>query len=148
MAFLNILFTSYMIADSLARQFLLMHRHILRISVIEDGLGISGKSLYKWMIGGRPLPDHWEQPLYDYLYPMLDPDNRIHRKTYQLDTVVVLEQGQILPEYRGMQRELLKRSHFPPKCTAGAQVVYFRFINKAQRESILSIYSAYKKGSW
>lgn len=137
-----------MIADSLARQFLVIHRHFLRISVIEDELGISGKSLYKWMIGKRPLPDKWEQPLYNYLYPMLDPGNEIHQKTFQEDKVVVLEQHNILPEYQDVKRELLRRIHFPVKYTAGADVVYFRFFNRGLRESYISIYSAYRKGSW
>lgn len=134
-----------MIADSLARQFLVKQRHLLRISLIEDELGISGKSLYKWMIGKRPLPDRWEQPLYDYLYPMLDPENEIHLKTYSIDKVVVLEEHQILSQYQHIKPELLKRLHFSKEYTAGADVVYFRFINRTHRESYVSVYSAYIK---
>jgi len=134
-----------MIADSLARQFLVMQRHLLRISLIEDELGISGKSLYKWMIGKRPLPDRWEQPLYDYLYPMLDPENEIHLKTYSTDKVVVLEEHQVLSQYQQIKPELLKRLHFSREYTAGVDVVYFRFINRTHRESYVSVYSAYIK---
>jgi|GEM_PF-4933117 len=134
-----------MIADSLARQFLVMQRHLLRISLIEDELGISGKSLYKWMIGKRPLPDRWEQPLYDYLYPMLDLRNEVHQKSFQADKVVVLEQQHILPKYQHIKPELLKRLHFSGEYTAGADVVYFRFINRTHRESYVSVYSAYIK---
>ncbi len=137
-----------MIVDSLARQFLLMHRHFLRISVIEDEVGISGKSIYKWMVGKRPLPDKWEQPIYDYLYPMLDPKNRIHQKSFQSDKVVVLERRHLLPEYQDVKNELLRRLHFPDKYTAGADVVYFRFFNRGLREGYISIYSAYRKNSW
>ncbi|WP_339869755.1 hypothetical protein [uncultured Algoriphagus sp.] len=136
-----------MIADSLARQFLVMHRHFLRISAIEDELGISGKSLYKWMVGKRPLPDRWEQTLYDYLYPMLDPMNEIHQNCFQADKVLVLEQHHILPKYQDIKPELLKRLHFYKEYTAGADVVYFRFINRTQRESYISIYSIYSKNS-
>ncbi|MCE7056263.1 hypothetical protein LZF95_16390 [Algoriphagus sp. AGSA1] len=34
-----------MIPESLARQFFVMHKHFLRISAIDDELGISGKLL-------------------------------------------------------------------------------------------------------
>ena len=101
-----------MIADSLARQFLVLHRHILRIAVIEDELGISGKSLYKWMIGKRPLPDRWERPLFDYLYPMLDTKNKVHQKCFQADKVVVLDQQHILSNYHHIKLKLWKRLHF------------------------------------
>lgn len=134
-----------MIADSMARQFLLKYRHILRISVIEHELGISGKSLYKWMIGKRPLPDRWEQPLYDYLYPMLDPGNEIHQKYFQADKVVVLEQHHILPKYQKIKPGLLKRLHFYKEYTAGADVVYFNYINITHRESYVSVCSTYIK---
>ncbi|MEB2782814.1 hypothetical protein U3A58_20705 [Algoriphagus sp. C2-6-M1] len=137
-----------MIADSLGRQFLMMHKHLIRISVIEDGLGISGKSLYKWVIGKRPLPDKWEKPLYEYLYPMLDPENEIHMKTFQIDRVVVLEEHHILPRFKDVKKEQLRRFHFSEQYTAGADVVYFRFINRTLRESYISIYSAYIKDSW
>ncbi len=137
-----------MIADSLARQFLVMHRHFLRISAIEDELGISGKSLYKWMVGKRPLPDHWERPLYDFLYPMLDPGNEIHQKCFQVDKVVVLEEQHMLPEYQNLNPKLIRRTHFQEKYYAGADVVYFRFFNRNLQEACLSIYSAYRKGSW
>ncbi|MDR7132561.1 hypothetical protein J2X69_004934 [Algoriphagus sp. 4150] len=137
-----------MIVDSLARQFLVMHRHFLRISAIEDELGISGKCLYKWMIGQRALPDRWEQPLYDYLYPMLDPGNEIHLKTYWIDRVVVLEKHHLLPRYQHIKPEMLRRFHFSGQYTAGADVVYFRYSNKMQRESNISVYSVYIKSSW
>ncbi|WP_339757424.1 hypothetical protein [Algoriphagus aquimarinus] len=137
-----------MIADSLARQFLVSHRHFLRISVIEDELGISRKSLYKWMIGKRPLPDRWEQPLYDFLYPMLDPKNKVHQKCFKTDKMVVLEQKHLLSKYQHVKPELLQRSHFSETHTVGADVIYFRFVNRTKRESSISVYSTYIKNSW
>jgi hypothetical protein len=72
-----------MIADSLARQFLLKYKHIIRISVIEDDLGITGKSIYKWIIGKKPLPDKWSEPLFKYLYPMLDENSKVQNRHFQ-----------------------------------------------------------------
>jgi len=134
-----------MITDSLGRQFLVMHRHFIRISVIEEELGISGKSLYKWMIGKRPLPARWEQPLYEYLYPLVDQSNKVHRKTFQFDRVVVLEHHQILPQFQGLKREQLRMHHFYAKYVAGADVLYFRFYNRTRKESYMTIYSVYTK---
>lgn len=49
------------------------------------------------MVGKRPLPDCWEQSLYDFLCPMLDPGNEIHQEHYQGDEVVVLEEQRMAP---------------------------------------------------
>jgi hypothetical protein len=132
-----------MIVDSLARQFLLKNKHILRISVIEDDLGITGKSIFKWISGKRPLPDKWADPLYEYLYPLLDQKSKVHKQEYVCDKVVVLSLSHVLPEYKHIEKVNLTKSHFSEFVTNGADVIYFRSINKNGNESYLSIYSQY-----
>ncbi|WP_339867073.1 hypothetical protein [uncultured Algoriphagus sp.] len=132
-----------MVADNVARQFLLTYKHIIRISVIEDDLGITGKSIYKWIIGKKPLPDKWIEPLYKYLYPMLDKDSELHQKLFQVDRVIVLDHSQILPEFQGIQKENLNLSHFSTLLTKNADVIYFRSIHRNHINSHLTIYSKY-----
>lgn len=132
-----------MIADSLARQFLLKYRHIIRISVIEDDLGITGKSIYKWIIGKKPLPDKWSDPLFEYLYPMLDAHSNVHQKIYLYDKVVVVDRSHVLPEFQHIQKENLKKIHFSNFLIKGADVIYFRSTNRNHIDSHLSIYSKY-----
>lgn len=67
--------------------------------MIEDDLGITGKSIYKWIIGKKPLPDRWNAPLFEYLYPMLDAKSKVHQEKYSCDKVVVVDNSHLLPEF-------------------------------------------------
>lgn len=132
-----------MIPDSLARQFLIKNKHFISISAIEEDLGITGKSLFKWIVGKRPLPDKWNKPLFEYLFPMVDESNKTHQRMYKFDTVIVLDSNHILPEFKDVKAENLRKHHFPQSYFINADVVYFQYINCRQRESCVSIFSVY-----
>ncbi len=132
-----------MVADSLTRQFLLKYRHLIRVSTIEDDLGITGKSIHKWLTGKRPLPEKWEKPLQEYLYPLFDPKNKRVIRELVCDKVVTVESKNILPSFKNLEREMLQKHHFNPMLTSSADVVYFRFVNSHGKEGYLSIYSRY-----
>lgn len=124
-----------MIADSLLRQFLFSKKHLIRISVLEQELGITGKSIEHWIKGKRPLPSNWEEPLRNLLYPMVNEDSEEHNKLYQFDRVVVLENDQVFEQYKSLPNVLLDRTHFPLHLTNGAEVVYYKFISRNRKVS-------------
>lgn len=132
-----------MVPDSLVRQFLLCQKPLFSISALQNKLGITGKCIETWMRGKRPLPSKWEQPLKELLYPMVDESNELHHQLYRFDRVVVLEDHQILPEYRHYKYVMLDKRHFPLFLTDGADVVYLKYINLKNQESYRSIYSRY-----
>ncbi len=111
--------------------------------MIEDDLGITGKSIYKWIIGKKPLPDKWIDPLFEYLYPMLDANIKVHQKIYLSDKVVVVDSSHVLPEFQDIHKENLKKIHFPNYLTNGADVIYFRSTHRNHIDSHLTIYSKY-----
>ncbi len=135
-----------MLTDSMARQFLVHYRHILKIASIENDLGITGKSLQKWVVGRRPLPDKWEEPLLAYLYPMLDPLNSVHAGKYQIDNVVTLNQTNVLEKFQRLDKYELQKKHFDPLLTESADVIYFSFQNSSNKQGLIPVYSRYLDG--
>lgn len=61
------------------------------------------------MVVSRTLPDHWKQPMFDYLFPLLDRGIEIHRKKFQDDKEVVFKQHIMLPEYQNSDSNLVRR---------------------------------------
>lgn len=101
-----------MIVDSIYRQFLVSNKYLIRISTLEDRLGITGKSIHKWVVGKKPLPSKWEEPLKSILFPMVDEQNKFHKMIYKTDKVVVLLESQVLVQFCSLHHSELKLCHF------------------------------------
>lgn len=110
---------------------------------MEHELGITGKSIERWIKGKRPLPTKWEAPLREILFPMVDEQNELHQELYQFDKVVVLEECQILNRFKSYHHNLLERQHFPQRLTQNADVVYLKFHNRNGLISYRTIFSRY-----
>ena len=132
-----------MIVDSIYRQFLISNRSLIRISTLEDKLGITGKSIHKWVVGKKPLPYKWEEPLKNILFPMVDEQNKVHKVVFNTDKVVFLLESQVLVQFRSLHHSELKLSHFSKRLFKDADVVYLKYLNSFSNYSFRSIFSVY-----
>lgn len=132
-----------MIADSLTRQFLISKKSILNISKIEDNLGMPSRSLYKWIIGKRPLSEKWHEPLTNFLFPMLDPQNDKHISNYQFDKVLVLTEEHLKHQFKAYKTDFLRIHHFEHSLINSSDIVYYNFTTKTKLDAYKSLYSKY-----
>lgn len=101
------------------------------------------RSLYKWILGKRPLSEKWHEPLTNYLFPLLDPCNETHISHYQFDKVLVLTEKNLKHQFKNYKTDFLTIHHFKHSDIKTSDIVYYNFTSKNKLDAYKSLYSKY-----